>query len=170
MPKGEGRKINPYAPNLEFDLPIADQPILAASAYRGNAHLRPAGIPVEMTPQQLREYIRCMNDVNYFAERYIKIIDVDKGLIDFKPYKYQQKMMKTFSKQRFSVVMAPRQSGKCLLLNTKIRLKDRNGKIFEVSGEHFYAWLRFKRDIKRDPSVFALWETRRQQEILQSNV
>src|SRR5574337_1276139 len=112
MLKGQKKKVNPYNPNTEFDLPIAEQPLLASSAYRGNTHLRPAGIPVEMTPQQMQEYIRCFNDINYFVERYIKIIHVDKGLISFNPYKYQTKMMKTFANQRFAVVKAPRQCGK----------------------------------------------------------
>lgn len=98
--------------NMEFDLPLADQPQLESSAFRGNTHLRPAGLPVIMTPEQMREYIKCMDDPLYFVDRYIKIIDVDEGVIEFHPYEYQKKMIKTFDKKRFTVVMAPRQCGK----------------------------------------------------------
>lgn len=98
--------------NQELDLHIAEQPRLATCSFRGNDKLRPAGIPVEMTAEQMREYIKCMEDPVYFCDRYIKIIDVDTGLIDFHPYDYQKKMIQTFDKKRFSVVMAPRQCGK----------------------------------------------------------
>ena len=38
----------------------------------------------------------CMKDPSYFAEKYCKIISLDKGLVPFELYPYQKKMFKQF--------------------------------------------------------------------------
>ena len=43
--------------------------------------------------------------------------------------------------------MFPRQMGKCLSLNTKVKLKQKStGKVVEVTLEEFYAWQKFVKD------------------------
>ncbi len=60
------------------------------------------------------EYAKCMQSPVYFAENYVKIISLDKGLVPFKLYGYQRKLFKNFNENRFNVVLACRQSGKSI--------------------------------------------------------
>lgn len=55
-----------------------------------------------------------MDDPAYFAETYLKVIHLDKGLVPFNLYPYQKKMFEHFNSNRFSIVLACRQSGKSI--------------------------------------------------------
>ena len=65
-----------------------------------------------LTPHEFSELEKCMKDPIYFAENYIKIIHLDKGIINFNLFKKQKDMMKLVTKNRFSIIMASRQYGK----------------------------------------------------------
>ena len=82
--------------------------------YLGNPNIKKDGITSNFTKEQVLEYAKCMKDPVYFVERYAKIISLDKGLVSFKLYPYQQKMFKQFESHRFNVVLACRQSGKSI--------------------------------------------------------
>ena len=83
-----------------------------AETYLGNPNLKKADVPVEFTKDQVEEYLKCMKDPVYFARQYVKIVNVDKGLIPFEMYDFQEDMVRTFSANRFSICKLPRQSGK----------------------------------------------------------
>jgi hypothetical protein len=55
-----------------------------------------------------------MKDPVYFAKKYAKVISLDRGLVSFDLYPYQEKMLKHFNDNRFSIVLACRQSGKSI--------------------------------------------------------
>tara|TARA_R100000388_G_scaffold94360_1_gene81334 strand:+ start:390 stop:1913 length:1524 start_codon:yes stop_codon:yes gene_type:complete len=55
-----------------------------------------------------------MTDAVYFARNYVKVIALDKGLVNFDLYPYQEQMFKHFEEHRFNVVLACRQSGKSI--------------------------------------------------------
>jgi hypothetical protein len=55
-----------------------------------------------------------MQDPAYFAVHYCKIISLDRGLVPFELYPYQSRMFNHFNKDRFSIVLACRQSGKSI--------------------------------------------------------
>ena len=57
--------------------------------YLGNPNLKKVNTSQEYTKEQILEYQKCMNDPLYFIESYMKIISLDEGLIDFKPYNFQ---------------------------------------------------------------------------------
>lgn len=82
--------------------------------YLGNPNIKRDGIVQPWTKEQLVEYTRCMRDPAYFARTYIKIISLDKGLVGFDLYPYQEKMFEQFNDNRFSIVLACRQSGKSI--------------------------------------------------------
>lgn len=88
--------------------------------YNANPNLKGRDVEVEYTPEQLREYIRCAKDPIYFITNYVKIINLDKGLIPFEPFPYQQKLIQTLADNRFVVAKCPRQCGKDLSLTTPI--------------------------------------------------
>jgi hypothetical protein len=82
--------------------------------YNGNPLVKRDGVEQPFTQYELSEYIRCMNDPAYFARTYVKVINLDKGLVPFDLYPYQEKMFKHFNENRFSIVLACRQSGKSI--------------------------------------------------------
>lgn len=80
----------------------------------GNINVKKDGVEEEWDAHKVQEYAKCMADPAYFARKYIKIINLDEGLVPFDLYPYQEKMFKHFNDNRFSVVLACRQSGKSI--------------------------------------------------------
>lgn len=80
--------------------------------YHGNPNLKRANVQIEYTPDQLEEYLKCASDPVYFIEKYVKIINVDQGLIPFIMYPFQKEMVRSFHENRFVICKLPRQSGK----------------------------------------------------------
>jgi hypothetical protein len=85
---------------------------MAVKTYLGNPNLKAAGVIHQYTKEQVEEYMKCAKDVEYFARNYIKIVNVDHGLMPFKMWDFQAKMLKTFQENRFSICKLPRQVGK----------------------------------------------------------
>ena len=83
-------------------------------SYLGNPNVKRDGVVQEWTAELVQEYQKCMADPGYFAEKYCKIISLDKGLVPFDLYPYQKEMFKQFKENRFNVVLACRQSGKSI--------------------------------------------------------
>jgi len=82
--------------------------------YLGNPSVKRDGVETEFSKEQVLEYAKCMQDPAYFARTYIKIISLDDGLVPFDLYPYQEKMFNHFNDNRFSIVLACRQSGKSI--------------------------------------------------------
>jgi len=80
-------------------------------SYRGNTSLKKPGAKIEFTPELIEEYIKCKNDVIYFAENYFKII-TEKGLELIRLRDYQKEMIRSMSDNRFTISNQSRQSGK----------------------------------------------------------
>ena len=56
--------------------------------------------------------MKCKDDPVYFTEKYIRIINLDKGLVPFEMYPFQEKLVRNFHGNRFNICKMPRQSGK----------------------------------------------------------
>ena len=82
--------------------------------YLGNPNVKRDGVETEFTLEEIKEYKKCMLDPAYFASTYLKVISLDEGLVPFELYPYQKKMFKHFNDNRFSIVLACRQSGKSI--------------------------------------------------------
>lgn len=82
--------------------------------YLGNPNVKRDGIEQEWSVDEIKEYKRCMEDPVYFAETYVKVVSLDKGLVPFSLYPYQKDMFDHFNENRFSIVLACRQSGKSI--------------------------------------------------------
>ena len=80
--------------------------------YLGNPNLKRTNVAVEWTEETIREYLKCKEDPVYFTENYIKIINLDEGLVPFEMYPFQEKLVKNFHNNRFNICKMPRQSGK----------------------------------------------------------
>lgn len=120
--------------------------------FRGNPLLKRAGETVELTAKHIKEYKKCMKDPIYFAENYIKIVHVDKGLIPIKLYDYQKRILNELKNNRFNIILSCRQSGKCVCINTIVTLKHpdyNNGIPFKITIGNFYAWQYFRKLCKK---------------------
>lgn len=82
------------------------------AGYKGNVNLKRSNQNIEWTPDLVQEYVKCQNDPIYFTETYMKIINVDEGLTNFKLYDYQKNMVNSFKNNRYSIVTTARQAGK----------------------------------------------------------
>jgi len=82
--------------------------------YNGNRKLKKAGVDIQMTPAEQIEYIKCKNDPIYFCKKYVKIIDIDHGLVDFNMWDFQEEMMRTYMDNRFVINLLSRQMGKSI--------------------------------------------------------
>ena len=83
-----------------------------SEVYLGNPNLKKANTPIQFSAKQIEEFLKCKNDPVYFAQKYVKIVSLDEGLVPFKPYKFQEKLIKRFHKNRFNICKMPRQTGK----------------------------------------------------------
>lgn len=81
-------------------------------SYLGNPNLKGPGVSIEFTKEQIDEYVKCANDPIYFVKNYVKIVTLDKGLVPFELYDYQEDMVRKFHDNRYIIAKLPRQSGK----------------------------------------------------------
>ena len=88
--------------------------LLQNEAYLGNPNVKRDGVLQVWSPELLQIYKKCMDDPIYFAEEYVKVISLDLGLVPFKLYPYQKQMFGHFNDNRFSIILACRQSGKSI--------------------------------------------------------
>jgi len=84
------------------------------NSYLGNPQVKRDGVSEEWDKKKLREYQKCMKDPAYFCRKYVKVVHLDKGLVPFDLYDYQENMFNHFNDNRFSIVLACRQSGKSI--------------------------------------------------------
>ncbi len=80
--------------------------------YLNNQHLTRRNHKHQYTKEQILEFQKCADDIEYFAEHYFTIVSVDKGKMKIPLYDYQKKLLRQFSKERFNIVTQSRQSGK----------------------------------------------------------
>ena len=80
--------------------------------YLGNPLLKKANTPIQFSQDQIVEFVKCKNDPVYFAKSYVQIVTLDYGLQPFRPYDFQEKLIKNFHNNRFNICKMPRQTGK----------------------------------------------------------
>jgi len=80
--------------------------------YLGNARLKRIGTELSYTEEQVLEIAKCADDPVYFIKTYVKIVNVDRGLITFDMWDFQEDMVRTFHENRFTIAKMPRQVGK----------------------------------------------------------
>ena len=133
---------------------------MSDSVYLGNPNLKKANVQQEWTKKEVEEYARCMKDPIYFIQNYIKIVNIDEGLVPFELYDFQKEMVGTFHNNRFTICKLPRQSGKsttiiayllhyvlfnatvnvAILANKAATARDLLGRL-QLAYEHLPKWL-----------------------------
>lgn len=129
-------------------------------AYNGNQNLSSINETFEFTREQVIEYGKCARDPVYFIRNYIRIVNVDRGLIPFELWDFQQNIVELVGKTRYTICKMPRQVGKtttiaALLLHSVLFnenysiaiLANKLGQAREILGriqlafEHLPKWL-----------------------------
>jgi len=87
-----------------------------SQGYLGNPKLKTTNITIRYTEEQIKEFIQCAEDPIYFIRQYIKIVHVDRGLIAFDLWDFQEKIINTVHNNRFTICKIPRQSGKSTVI------------------------------------------------------
>lgn len=80
--------------------------------YNNNPKLKAAGVKIQMSQAQQAEFLKCARDPVYFIKNYIKIVHVDKGIVPFDLWPFQENLTNIFHKNRFVIAKCPRQCGK----------------------------------------------------------
>jgi len=80
--------------------------------YLRNPRLKAVGVQYSFTQVEIDEWSHCSLDPVYFIKKYCKVIHVDKGLIDFELFDYQEEIVNIYNKERKVIVRLPRQMGK----------------------------------------------------------
>lgn len=99
---------------------------------RYNESIKKPEETIEYTPDMIKTLSDCQDDIWFFLE-YIKVVHPDRGLIKFEPYDFQKKILKNLQNHRFNIILASRQSGKCLSYYTTISVRNKKtGEIKDV--------------------------------------
>jgi hypothetical protein len=80
--------------------------------YLGNERLKRVGIELSYTEEQVAEILKCTEDPVHFIRTYVKIVNVDHGLVPFDMWNFQEDMVREFHNNRFCIAKMPRQVGK----------------------------------------------------------
>jgi hypothetical protein len=86
--------------------------------HEGETDLKRANLLYEYTPEEIVEIQKCAQDSVYFA-KYCQVM-TDDGLRNIELRDYQKSILREYQRHRFSILLAPRQIGKCLLPTSKI--------------------------------------------------
>ena len=85
---------------------------MSTKSYLGNPNLKGIGVSVDWTPEAVEDYKKCMESPLYFIKKYVQIVNVDRGLVPFDMWDFQEDMINNFHNERFVICKMPRQTGK----------------------------------------------------------
>jgi hypothetical protein len=100
-----------------------------------------------MTEEEQQEYIKCALDVHYFTEKYCKVKTEDGTINNIKLRDYQKEILDNFINNRFNILMASRQVGKCSYFNTLCSIEKDNMIINFRIGKLYYYMLKKERKL-----------------------
>ena len=107
----------------------------------------------ELTEWEAQEWIKCSLDPWYFWTTYCYVVG-PKGKTLFEPRDYQIEMIDVILDNRFVIINAPRQTGKCIGKDTKYTVRSKKtGETHELTAEEFHAMVKSQRDSGDDQQV-----------------
>ena len=75
--------------------------------YLGNPNLKRANVNTSFSPDEVQEFIKCSQDPVYFIRNYIKIVNLDEGIVNFDLYDFQEDMVNRFHEHRCGTYVLP---------------------------------------------------------------
>lgn len=91
---------------IDKGLPLAVNPF-----YEKNTKLLKPDLLYKRTPEEIKEWRKCANDIIYFANTYCKLMTPD-GIKNISLRDYQEDYLKHLQANRLSIMLSARQSGK----------------------------------------------------------
>lgn len=99
--------------------------------YEGTIGLRKPGMTFRMTQHELEEYVKCKSDVQYFAQNYCWVKGEKGEPVKLKLRDYQEDILDNFFHNRFNILMASRQIGKCFSYGTSLFIYDNHLEVYK---------------------------------------
>lgn len=97
------------------------------------------------TEHQISEIARCLNPLTgpvHYLSNYFYIQHPVRGQVLYQPYDYQRRLLDVYHRYRYSISMLPRQSGKCVTGDTRVRVKHSiTGKCYQIPLGEFHSYL-----------------------------
>ena len=114
---------------------------------KGEVGIKRSGISFRMSAEEQQEYIRCALDIHHFTEQYCKTKREDGSIGAISLRDYQGEILDNFVSNRFNILMASRQVGKCFSFNTICSL-ERDGITYDIRiGKLYYYMLSKERSL-----------------------
>lgn len=82
--------------------------------FKNQVGVRRNGCPYEWTQDEIDEYVKCATDIHYFSNNYCKIKTEDGQVRQMKLRDYQYRVLDMYTKNRFTINMSSRQTGKTI--------------------------------------------------------
>lgn len=111
--------------------------------------LRKKGLSFGFTGNEMDEYTKCKIDVTYFANNYCYIKVEDGSYSQMRMRDYQYDILDLYDKNKYSILMASRQVGKCFFPTTSVSVY--NTDTYEYEELKFYQ-LVFR--IKKNKNIY----------------
>ncbi len=96
----------------------------------------------QWTESQVEDMIACMDPelgYLYFSRKFFYIQHSVKGKLLFEPFEYQIGLLNSYHSKRFNVNMLPRQSGKCVINQSLITIRNnKTGEEMDITIGEFY--------------------------------
>jgi hypothetical protein len=116
--------------------------------YKNIKGVRKGSVTFDATDDEITEYMKCSLSVQYFAQKYCQIKREDGSIGPIKLRDYQKEIIDLYTKNRYSILMASRQTGKCSSFNVIVTVKISDEDIRTISlGELYYAMLKLERPL-----------------------
>ena len=88
---------------------------------------------------RLREIAKCKRDIVYFAEKYFRINNLDKGIHVIQLYDIQKEFLKFLVDNNRVICSSGRQQGKCVYGDTLITVRNKEtGEIMSIPVKYFH--------------------------------
>ncbi len=93
--------------------------------YDNKVKILKADLSFQRTDEEIEEWKKCRDDINYFVEMYCKLMTPD-GIQNVTLRDYQVRYLKHVQDNQLSIAVTPRQAGKCVsyLTDIQIHIKD----------------------------------------------
>ena len=110
------KSLNAAVDALKKGLPLKANPFCGT-----NTMLLKPDLVYKRTEEEVEDYIKCMQDPLYFAEKCFLM--TPKGLQPVKMRDYQKEYLTNLKENRFNILLACRQAGKTQLIDSQIVIK-----------------------------------------------
>ena len=110
------KSLNAAVDALTKGLPLKANPFCGT-----NTKLLKPDLVYKRTEEEVEDYIKCMQDPLYFAEKCFLM--TPKGLQPVKMRDYQKEYLTNLKENRFNILLACRQAGKTQLIDSQIVIK-----------------------------------------------